>query len=208
MTMASLFPIFVKLENRRVLLVGAGRIAEQKVQGLLEADAKVIVVAEKASHTFTQLAIEGGVELQLRRFEVADLTGSVLVIAATGDPVVNQQIFDRASERGILCNAVDEPERCHFYYPAVVRRGDLQIAISTNGKSPALAQRIRTELEQRFDQSYGAWLEWLGTVREWLFQHDIEPERRRRLLHSIAAQNSYEGFQRLHSAENQEVLHG
>jgi precorrin-2 dehydrogenase/sirohydrochlorin ferrochelatase len=208
MTMASLFPMFVKLDGRRVLLVGAGRIAEQKVHGLLEAGARVVVVAEAAREGFVRLAAERKLELQIRSFDSADLDAAVLVIAATGDAAVNQRVFDAASERGILCNAVDEPERCHFYYPAVVRRGDLQIAISTNGKSPALAQRIRAELEREFDESYGAWLEWLGTVRHWLFQYEAEPEHRRQLLRSIASEKGHKNFHQLHGERQREVLHG
>ncbi len=206
--MASLFPVFLKLQGRRVLIVGAGRIAEQKLHGLLDAGARVIVIAEGASATFTELAKEGRMELHLRSFEPADVNGSALVIAATGNPATNQQIFDAASAQNILCNAVDEPERCDFYYPAVVRRGDLQIAISTNGKSPALAQRIRAELEARFGEEYSEWLAWLGSVREVLFRHSIEPERRRQMLHQIASQQGYDGFQLFHADQQKEAIHG
>jgi precorrin-2 dehydrogenase/sirohydrochlorin ferrochelatase len=206
--MASLFPIFLKLEGRRVLVVGAGHIAEQKLHGLLDAGAKVVVVAETASATFTQLAKQHTIELRLRSFNTEDVKKAALVIAATGNPAVNQQIYDAASAQNILCNAVDEPSRCDFYYPAVVRRGDLQIAISTNGKSPALAQRIRAELEARFGEEYSEWLAWLGSVREVQFRHAIEPERRREMLHQIASQEGYDGFQLFHSETQKEVLHG
>lgn len=206
--MASLFPIFLKLERRRVLIVGAGRIAEQKLHGLLDAGANVVVVAEAASSTFTKFSREGRIELHLRSFLPSDVKDSALVIAATGNPAANQQIYDAAAAQNILCNAVDEPERCDFYYPAVVRRGDLQIAISTNGKSPALAQRIRAELEARFGEEYSEWLAWLGSVREVLFRHRIEPERRREMLHQIASQQGYDGFQLFHSERQKEVIHG
>ena len=206
--MASLFPIFLKLEGRRVLLVGAGHIAEQKLQGLLDAGAKVVVIAEIAGATFTKLAKQQRIELHLRAFRPGDVKNAALVIAATGDAVINQNIYDAASANNILCNAVDEPSRCDFYYPAVVRRGDLQIAISTNGKSPALAQRIRAELEARFGEEYSEWLAWLGSVREVLFRHAIEPERRRQVLHQIASQQGYDGFQLFHSEHQKEAIHG
>jgi precorrin-2 dehydrogenase/sirohydrochlorin ferrochelatase len=127
-------------------------------------------------------------------FSPEQLAGALLVIAATGDPAVNEEVFRAARERGVLCNAVDEPERCDFFYPAVVRRGDLQIAISTAGKSPALAQRIRCELEEQFDAGYVAWLEWLGSVRELFFRRKVEPELRRQTLHRIAGREVFERF--------------
>jgi len=116
------------------------------------------------------------------------------VIAATGNPVVNELVYRAAQEQGILCNAVDEPDRCDFYYPSVVRQGDLQIAISTAGKSPALAQRIRKELEAQFDSSYIVWLNWLGTVREMFFKRDVDAGLRNKTLHQMASRKVYERF--------------
>ncbi len=194
--MASLFPIFVKLEGRPVLVVGAGNIAEQKLGGLLQAGAAVKVVAPTANERLRRLAESGGLSWLQREYLASDLEGAALVVAATGDPGVNERIFRDAEARGVLCNAVDEPERCHFYYPAVVQRGDLQIAISTAGHSPALAQRIRKELEQRFDEGYAEWLNWLGRVRRLLFSKAIDPQRRRSVLHRIARSDVYDNYRR------------
>jgi siroheme synthase-like protein len=192
--MPALFPLFLKLEGRRCVLVGAGRIALQKIDGLLEAGAHVDVVALNAAERIQQLAGEGRVRWIVARFAPEYLDGAALVIAATGDPEVNDYVFRAARERGILCNSVDEPQRCDFYYPSVVRRGDLQIAISTAGKSPVLAQRIRRELEQQFDQRYARWLEWLGAVRALYFQRHVQPERRTQALHRIASGRVYQSF--------------
>jgi precorrin-2 dehydrogenase/sirohydrochlorin ferrochelatase len=194
--MASLFPIFLKLEGRRVLVVGAGTIAEQKLAGLLSAGASIHVVAPGAKRAFLKLAAEGRLRWSQREYLPSDLIRAVVVIAATGNPEVNERIYRDAESRNILCNAVDEPDRCHFYYPAVVQRGDLQIAISTAGHSPALAQRIRKELEQRFDATYADWLHWLGDVRRILFTHALDPQRRRNVLHRIAGPDVYENFRR------------
>lgn len=194
--MANLFPIFMKLKGRRVLVVGAGAIAEQKLDGLLLAGADVLVVAPIAGEQVRTLASEGRLNWSQRDYADSDLAGAVLVVAATGDPEVNERIYRGADAHGILCNAVDEPDRCHFYYPAVVQRGDLQIAISTAGHSPALAQRIRKELEERFDAGYGEWLNWLGSVRRYLFGHSIDPQRRRSVLHRIARADVYENYRR------------
>ena len=104
----------------------------------------------------------GAITWEARAFNSADLDGVFLVIAATNSRDVNAAIFREAGQRNILCNVVDDPEYCDFYYPAVVRRGELQLAISTNGHSPALAQRIRRELEIQFGPEYGEWLEAIG----------------------------------------------
>lgn len=192
--MATLFPLFLRLDGRQCLLVGAGNIASQKIQGLLGAGAIVHVVAPVAGPVLSEFIREGLVCWSQRVFRSSDLDGTVLVIAATGDPDVNEVVFREARRRGILCNAVDEPERCDFYYPAVVQRGDLQIAISTAGRSPALAQRIRKELETQFSHDYAGWLSWLGDVRTRLFRKPMDPERRKRTLHRIASSGFYDRF--------------
>lgn len=192
--MAQLFPMFLKLEGRRCLLVGAGKIAAQKLDCLLSAGADLHVVAPEASAEVVRLAANRRLTWLARTFQPADLDGAVLVIAATNDPAVNGEIFRLAAGRHVLCNAVDEPEHCHFYFSAVVRRGDLQIAISTGGHSPALAQRLRTELESRFAPDYGRWLAWLGAVRKLYFQRRIDPQLRTRTLHRLASRKNYERF--------------
>ena len=187
----SLFPMFVKLEDRECLVVGAGRIAQSKIPGLLEAGAKVRVVAPEANTTVAEWARSGRITWEQRSFQGADLDGIFLVIAATSLRDLNATIFHEARQRNILCNAVDDPAHCDFYYPAVVRRGALQLAISTAGLSPALAQRIRRELEEQFGAEYAAWLQELGEAREELFAQDIDPERRRQLLHQLATRESF-----------------
>jgi precorrin-2 dehydrogenase/sirohydrochlorin ferrochelatase len=194
--MATLFPIFLKLERRNVLVVGAGAIAEQKLDCLLSACASIHVVAPRANEVIAELAHQQRLRWTQREFQPTDLEGVVLVVAATGDPQTNQQIFRAAQARRILCNAVDEPERCDFYYPAVVQRGDLQIAISTAGHSPALAQRIRRELEAQFAEDYAEWLQWLGQTRRRLNGKPLDPQHRRRMLHRLAKADVYERFSR------------
>ena len=194
--MSDLFPIFLKLDGRRCLVVGGGPVAEQKLEGLLAAGAQVHLVAPAITHGIRRLADEGKLVHHDRPFAEADLEGVDLVIAATGDPRVNGAVFQAAERRHILCNAVDEPDHCHFYYPAVVRRGQLQIAISTAGQSPALAQRLRHELEAAFGPEYAAWLQWLGRVRSLLFQRRVAPEPRKAALHRIAGRDVYERFAR------------
>lgn len=204
--MSNLFPVFLKLEGRRCLVVGGGRIAEQKLEALLAAGADVHVVAPAASESIRQLAASGKLAWSQRAFAPADLDGVFLVIAATGNREVNAALFREAEHARVLCNAVDEPEHCRFYYPAVVRRGELQIAISTAGRSPALAQRLRSELEAAFGPEYETWLQWLGNVRSLFFRRCVDPTRRRLALHRMASRDVYERFTRARQRRQGESL--
>ena len=192
----SLFPMFVKLRDRLCVVVGGGDVAEAKIPGLLEAGAKVRVIAPEVTEAISAWAKEGRLDWAPRKFGPGDLSGAFVVIAATSVLGVNQDVFHEADAQGILCNAVDDPERCHFYYPAVVRRGPLQIAISTAGFSPALAQRLRRELETQFGPEYETWLEWLGAVRSALRADSDDPEGTRKILHVLASNEMFEHFLR------------
>ena len=192
----SLFPMFVKLSDRRCIVAGGGEVAEAKIPGLLEAGARVRVIAPEVTEAISTWAREGRLEWMPKKFELGDLAGAFIVIAATSAPGVNQEVFREAEAHGIFCNAVDDPERCHFYYPAVVRRGPLQIAISTGGFSPALAQRLRRELEAQFGPEYETWLEWLGTIRSVLRAESDNPEDTRKFLHLLASNEMFEQFLR------------
>jgi precorrin-2 dehydrogenase/sirohydrochlorin ferrochelatase len=190
----SLLPIFVKLQNRLVVVVGGGAIAQGKIEGLFAAEARVRVVAPQVTPAIAQWISLGKVEWQAKTFAPSDLEGAFLVIAATAAPGVNEAVFTEADARGILCNAVDDIEHCHFYYGSVVQRGDLQIAISTNGKSPALAQRLRLLLEKQFGPEYELWLEWLGAARELLRAGDNSADSKKVLLHHLASEPMFERF--------------
>ena len=187
-----MFPIFLKLELRPCLVVGAGSVAEGKIQGLLTERAAVTVVAPEATAQVREWAAAGLLDWSPRGFESQDLLGKFLVIVATSSRDVNRRVFTEAHALGILCNAVDDPPNCDFYYPAVVRRGELQIAISTGGQSPALAQRIRQELERQFGPEYESWVAELGRQREELAATDLDPDVRKRILHELASRRSFE----------------
>jgi precorrin-2 dehydrogenase/sirohydrochlorin ferrochelatase len=191
----SLFPMFVKLEGRSCLVVGAGAIGEPKIGSLLASGASVRVIAPRVSAAVAEWARAGEIAWEAREFNISDLDGVFLVIAATSSRAVNKTIFLEARRRNILCNVVDDPEHCDFYYPAVVRRGDLLLAISTNGHSPALAQRIRRELEVQFGPEYAEWLAELGRIRQQLFASEMNPDDRRRRLHELASREAFEQAQ-------------
>ena len=154
----SLFPIFVKLEGRLLVVIGGGQVAEAKIPGLLSTGARIRLAAPSITPQIAEWVRFGKIDWLPKEFEAADLDGAFLVIAATSAPGVNEAVFREAEARGLLCNAVDDIGHCHFYYGAVVQRGDLQIAISTNGKSPSLAQRLRKEFEAQFGPEYEQWL--------------------------------------------------
>ena len=174
----SLFPIFVKMAQRPALVVGGGSLAIAKVDALLAAGAVVTVVAPKVGNEVLDRQRRGELSWLRRNFEVADVHGKAIVIAATGKREIDRKVFKDCHDAGIWCNAVDDPEFCDFYTPAIVRRGDLQIAISTNGQSPALAQQIRQELEGRFDAAWTTRIAQLGqSRREVLAKMAAGPER-------------------------------
>ena len=190
--------MFLKLEGRRCLVVGAGEVAESKIAGLLDAAARVRVVAPEATSQIESWAKSGQIEWLARSCEPSDLDGMFLVVAATGSHELHENIHGEAHRRGVLCNVVDVPELCDFYYPAVAKRGALQIALSTSGQSPALAQRLRKELEEQFGPEYEAWLQQLGEEREKLFAANMHPDERKRLLHDLASADSFKSFLRKH----------
>jgi precorrin-2 dehydrogenase / sirohydrochlorin ferrochelatase len=181
-----LFPIFLKIAARPCVVVGAGNLAEAKIDSLLAAHAKVTVIAPEARPRVADMAAAGEIEWLRREYAAGDLTAQFLVVAATDNPVVNRAIFKEATEKNILCNAVDDPPFCDFYFPSVVRRGDLQIAISTAGASPALAQRLRKEINAQLPLDVGDWLTDLGNLRREVTQIEPLNEERKWLLHQLA----------------------
>ncbi|HEY0162208.1 MAG TPA: bifunctional precorrin-2 dehydrogenase/sirohydrochlorin ferrochelatase [Edaphobacter sp.] len=182
----SLFPIFLKLTGRRAVVIGAGHLAESKIESLLTAEASVTVIAPQVSDRITDLAAAGEVTLHRRPYQSGDLSGAFLTVAATNDPAVNRAVFSEATATEVLCNAVDDPPFCDFYFPSVVRRGDLQVAISTAGKSPALAQQLRKDLNKQLPLDLGQWLDDLGDLRREVVAAEPLNESRRLLLHELA----------------------
>lgn len=187
----SLFPMFLKLSGRPCLVVGAGTVAESKIESLMVTGARLRVVAPEATPVVQSWAEAKKIDWEQRRFQPADLKGMFLVVAATSSTKLHRKIFREAKRRGVRCNVVDVPELCDFYYPSVVQRGALQIAISTAGKSPSLAQRLRKELEEQFGPEYEPWLEHLGKMRENIFAANLDPEERKRRLHAVASRQAF-----------------
>src|SRR4051794_26576262 len=182
----SLLPIFLNLQGRRCLLVGAGTVALDKVGSLLKTGVRLDVIAPRAKEEVQQFAVEGKLEWIERTFEPADLEGYDLVIAATDSPEVNAAVYHAALERGIFCNSVDDIPNCDFFFGSVVSRGDLQIAISTAGQSPAVAQRLRREIDAQLPEDLGPWLGRIGELRRKVLEIQPRGEERKALLHQLA----------------------
>lgn len=188
------FPMMVRVEGRKCLVVGAGKVAEEKIAGLLASGAQITVASPQAVPSIRKWARDGGLTWRKRKFSPGDVRGAFLVIAATNAPGVNKSVYEACRKLGVLCNAVDDPENCDFFYPAVVRRGALQIAISTNGNSPALASRLRRQLEKQFGPEWGEWIGEIGRVRRKLLSDGTSPQVRRERLLGMATDEAFRSF--------------
>jgi precorrin-2 dehydrogenase/sirohydrochlorin ferrochelatase len=190
----------IKLAGRKCVVIGAGKVAAGKVEGLLSAGARVVVIGPKAVRQIRVRAKAGELIWRPRRFSPRDLRGAFLAIAATDSPSTNESVFRSCQAHKVLCNSVDDPEHCDFYYPAVVRRGPLQIAISTSGRSPALAARLRKELSRQFGPEWSALVEQVGRKRQGILK-TAPNDQRKRLLRDIA----HSGFRPLRGAQSDPI---
>jgi precorrin-2 dehydrogenase/sirohydrochlorin ferrochelatase len=176
------YPAILDIAGRNAVVVGAGKVGEGKIAGLLNADAKVKVVSVSTTARVRDWAREGRIELDERAYESTDLDGAFLVIAATQHNDTNVRVFEDAEARQMLCNVVDVTHLCNFILPSIVRHGDLAIAVSTGGASPAMARRIRIALGQCYGDEYAVALELLGSLREELKAMYPSPEDRKILF--------------------------
>lgn len=182
----SLYPIFLKLEGHKVLIVGGGAVAEQKIEGVLRSATDVTVIAPAVTTRIRSWVEQACVKHVAADYRAGMAQGYFLVIACTDSEAVNRAVYEEATGSGALANAVDDPDYCNFYAPAVVSRDDFQIAISTGGHSPALAQQVRRELEEKYGPEYGPWTAWLGRARALLRRALPRNEGRRQMLHLLA----------------------
>jgi siroheme synthase-like protein len=166
------YPVALELSGRRCVVTGGGQAAEDKARALMEADADVVLIAPRVSAGVGELVRRGELAHIPRRYRRGDLTGAFLVIAADSDRAVRAAVFAEAEAERVLCNAVDDIEHCHFAVPSIVRRGELLLAISTGGRVPALAKRLRRRLTAQFGWQWEALVDVLGEVRA-----DLQPQR-------------------------------
>ncbi len=180
------YPAYLNLEGRLCLVVGGGKVAERKVQTLLSCGAKVVLVSPEATPKLRDLAKKGQIIWFPEPFKPEHLEGGWLVFACTNDKGAQREVFRLAEERKIFCNVVDQPELCSFIVPSVVKRGRLQLAISTSGASPALARRLRERLEKIFGEEYEAYLELIHLARQTILAQDLPEKEKEVKLQRLA----------------------
>jgi len=188
------YPVFLELASRRVVVVGGGAVAVRKAQALLEAGARLVVVAEHISDMMMAICAGSNAEVVRSKYSKDYLVGAVLAIAATNDRRLNKQIYKDCQELEVLCNVVDEPQLCDFFVPAVVKRGRLQIAIGTEGDCPAYAGHIRKKLEKVFTDKHGEFLAELEALRERIIKDVPDSTDRKAMLGKLVDDESFEYF--------------
>lgn len=179
------YPVYLDISNRKCIVIGGGEVAERKVFRLLACGASVAVAGKTLTDPLMKLVREKRIEYIGDSYKDGYLKGAFFVIGATDRPEVNRRIFEDARKEGILVNIVDEPSRCDFIVPSIVERGDLTIAVSTGGKSPALSRRIREDLENRYGPEYGVLLRIMGKVREKVLERGEVSEANRRIFDGL-----------------------
>jgi precorrin-2 dehydrogenase/sirohydrochlorin ferrochelatase len=181
------YPVSLRVAGRRCVVVGGGAVAERKVRSLLDAGARVAVVAPRLSAGLAELAAQGAIEHSARGYQRGDLGGALLAYAATDDEPLHAEIADEAEAASVLLNVVDRPRWCSFIVPSIMRRGDLTVAVSTAGGSPALARRVRTDIERALGPEYERALDVLARLRRHLQSQALSAEERQRILTGLVA---------------------
>jgi precorrin-2 dehydrogenase/sirohydrochlorin ferrochelatase len=179
------YPVHLDIQNRDCLVVGGGSVGTRKVITLLDCGAKVTVISPVVSPQLRDFATSGSIKLSERRYRSGDLDGMFLVIGATDDEELNRQISNDADHLNTLCNIADRPEVCNFILPSIVQRDDLVITISTSGRSPAMAKKLRKTLESQFGEEYGVFLKLMGAIRKKLLSTSHEPEAHKPLFEQL-----------------------
>ena len=190
------FPVFLDLKNRKCVVVGGGRVAERKIQNLRKAGAAVTVVSPRLTPALERLKETKGIEHRRRAYKTGDLKAAFLAVAATDHRPTNEKVFREASARRIPVNAVDDPVHCTFIVPAVISRGDILIAISTGGRSPALAKALRKKLEREVGGEYSSLLKLIGAVRKSILPLGWGPMKNQKIYRRLLQEDVLDLFRR------------
>ena len=179
------YPVFLDLQNIPCLVIGGGQVGERKVKTLQSCTARVFLISRELTPYLQEEVRQGRIDLLGSDYQTEHLIGKFLVIGATDDPILNSKIGREVRERGLLCNIVDKPQECNFILPSLVSRGDLTIAVSTAGKSPALTKKIRQDLEGVFPEIYGLYLELLGQIRNEILARQMSQPENQNIFHKL-----------------------
>ena len=191
-----MYPIYLNLQDRRVVIIGAGSVAARKALPLLEANARLTIVSEKIDQQLQSLCDNNNIKLIKMKYSKNYLLGATLAIAATNDKKLNRQIYRDCQELEVLCNVVDDPALCDFFTPAVIRQGDLQIAIGTDGNCPAYAGHLRQKLMNIITEEHGRFLAELEKLREKVITQIDEADKRKTILGKLVSDESFEYFKK------------
>ena len=179
------YPVFLDINDQPCLVVGGGRVGTRKVQSLVACGARVTVISPQVSDKLSELASQGRIVLKQREYRDTDVSGAFLIFGATDNKALNRRLHRKAQNNNQLCNIADQPELCNFVLPSVIRQGDLSIAISTAGKSPALAKHLRCQLEALIGPEYGTFIDLMGAIRHKLLALEQAPERHKPLFERL-----------------------
>ena len=183
--MNTYYPVYIEMREQPCVVIGGGKIAEGKVEGLLAAKANVTVISPDLTANLRELVEEKKITYIARAYQPGDLTGAFMVICATDQTQINHQVWQEASANRQLVNVVDDTPRCNFIAPSILRKGDLSIAISTSGKAPALAVRLKERLQRELGPEYERFLELAGELREPLARQVQDFETRKALWYEL-----------------------
>lgn len=183
--MTMCYPIFLKLSGKLCIVIGGGKVAERKVQSLLECNARIRVISPNLTSRLKDWVNKGLIEYKQGKYDPQDLNGAFLVISATNREDVNESVSKECFRKGILVNVVDVPSKANFFVPATVRRGPLSIAISTDGKSPLMARLIKEDLEALYGPQFGSFIEFLGNIRKQIINNISNPQKRQKILSTL-----------------------
>ena len=195
------YPIFLNLESKRAVVIGAGSVAARKILGLLEAKARLVVVAEHIDDALKARCKNTDIEFVEAKYSKDYLVGATIAFAATNDRKTNEQIYKDCQQLEILCNSPDNPDVCDFLLPAVVKRGDLQIAIGTEGNCPAYAGHLRQKIEEIITEDHGRFLAELETARKRIMETMPDSAERKALLGELVSDASFKYFVEKGSAQ-------
>ena len=180
------YPVNLDIKNKKCLLIGGGSVGSRKAETLLECGAELTVVSPEVTKEIQTFADDGSLRLKKRHYKSSDIDEKIfLVIGATDNDELNEQIHKDAEQFNLLCNIADKPKVCNFILPAIVHRGDLIIAVSTSGKSPAFAKKLRQRLEKEYGDEYAIFLELMGAIRKKLLNCEHEPEAHKHLFEQL-----------------------
>jgi precorrin-2 dehydrogenase/sirohydrochlorin ferrochelatase len=202
------YPVLLDLHAKRVLVVGGGKIAQRKIEALLHHGASVRVIAKELNSDIALLVEKGLIHYAGQDFSEGHLDKVFLVVAATSDASLNRRVSEKAREKGLLVNAVDQPSECNFIVPSVLRRGDLVVAVSTSGKSPAFARKVREDLEEHFGDEYELFLALMGNLRQIILSQGLPQERNQELFQRLISSDLLRSIREKNWEEAASIING